>query len=177
MAMETLAKTFTLLMVDDNPDDYYLVKDILEETALSCDVRLVSNGKELLDYLYQMGAYAKPAQAPPPELILLYMNTPGNDGCKAIATIKSDPSLRLIPIVVLNGSKKSEDINRYYEIGASSYIPIPESFESLVDVIGILSKYWISVVKLPGYQWERALDIVQETGTIYPLQNQPVASE
>ena len=173
--METLAKKFTLLMVDDNPDDYYLIKDILEETDLSCDVRLVSNGKELLDYLYQMGAYAKPGQAPPPELILLYMNKPKNDGWKTIAAVKADPILRWIPIVVLNGSKKLEDINHCYELGASSYIPMPQSFESLVDVISTLSKYWMSVVRLPSHEWEAAPDIVQETSMSYPLENQPVA--
>jgi CheY-like chemotaxis protein len=175
--MKALAKTYTLLMVDDNPDDYYRVKDILDETDLSCDIRLVSNGKELLDYLYQMGAYAKPGQAPPPELILLYMNTPGNDGWKAIATVKADPSLGWIPIVVLHGSRQLEDINHCYELGASSYIPLPESYESFVDVITTLSKYWMSVVTLPGHEWEPALDIVQEKGMSNPLNSQPVASE
>jgi CheY-like chemotaxis protein len=158
--MAPLAKRFTILMADDNPDDYYLVKDALEQNSLSCDLRMVSDGKELLDYLYQMGAYAKPGQAPVPELILLYMNTPGNDGWKAIASVKADPSLRWIPIVVLNGSKKLEDIARCYDIGASSYIPIPETFESLVDVIGTVAKYWMTVLKLPGNDWEAAPDTV-----------------
>ena len=160
--MERLVRKFTIVMADDNPDDFYLVKDALEENSLSCDLRLVSDGKELLDYLYQMGAYAKPGEAPQPELILLYMHTPDNDGWKAIAVIKSDPSLRWIPIVVVNSSKKSEDITRCYDIGASSYISIPETFESLVDIIGTVGKYWMAVVKLPGCDWQAVPDTVQE---------------
>jgi CheY-like chemotaxis protein len=151
-------------MADDNPDDFYLVKDALEENSLSCDLRLVSDGKELLNYLYQMGAYAKPGEAPQPELILMYMHTSENDGWKTIAAIKSDPSLRWIPIVVVNGSKKPEDITRCYDIGASSYISIPETFESLVDVIGTMGKYWMAVVKLPGYDWQADAHTLQETG-------------
>ena len=152
--MEPLERRFTIVMVDDNPDDYYLVKDALEENALRCDVRLVADAKELLDYLYQMGPCANPERATQPDLILLYMSTPQNDAWEGVVAIKSDPSLRWIPIVVVNGSKKFEDITRCYESGARSYIPLPETFESLVEVIDTTVKYWMTVVKLPGFDWQ-----------------------
>jgi len=160
--MGMLAKEFTIVMADDNPDDYYLVKDALDENSFNFDLYLVSDGKELLDYLYQVGAYAKPGQAPQPDLILIYMHTSENDGWNAIAAVKTDPSLRWIPVVVVHSSKKVEDISRCYDIGASSYISIPDSFESLVDVVGTVGKYWMDIVKLPEHDLQAPTTAVEE---------------
>lgn len=103
-----------------------------------------------MDYLRRQNGYADEAKSPRPGLILLDLNMPKMDGREALAEIRSDPDLRLIPIVVLTTSKAEEDIYRTYDLGASSFINKPVAFEGLVDVMNTLKKYWFEIVELPS---------------------------
>ncbi|HEU4389603.1 MAG TPA: response regulator [Blastocatellia bacterium] len=136
-------------MAEDDPDDRVLAREALEESQLANDLHFVTDGEELLDYLYRRGKYANPDDAPRPGLILLDLNMPRKDGREAIREIKADPNLRRIPIVVLTTSKAEEDIYRSYDLGVSSFIIKPAAFESLVDIMKTISKYWFEVVELP----------------------------
>lgn len=142
-------KSITILMAEDDPDDRVLAREALEESSLANDLRFVQDGEELLDYLRQRGKYSDPSLAPRPGLILLDLNMPKKDGREAVREIKADPALRRIPIVVLTTSKAEEDIFRSYELGVSSFIIKPVSFESLVEIMKTLSRYWFEIVELP----------------------------
>jgi CheY-like chemotaxis protein len=147
---EGTRKIITILMADDDPDDYLLVERAFKENRLRNDLRFVENGEELMDYLYQRGKYAEPAEAPRPGLILLDLNMPKKDGREALKEIKEDPGLKEIPVVVLTTSKEEEDILRSYKLGANSYITKPVTFGGMVDVLKSLGKYWFEIVELPG---------------------------
>ena len=140
----------TILMADDDPDDRLLTQDALSESHLLNDLYFVENGEELLDYLHQRGKYTDPKQAPRPGVILLDLNMPKKDGREALQEIKADPLLRQIPIVILTTSKAEEDIYRTYDLGASSFITKPVTFESLVEVMQTLGRYWFEIVELPS---------------------------
>ena len=103
-----------------------------------------------MDYLYRRGAYTDLNDACLPGLILLDLNMPRKDGREALKEIRSDPRLRHIPIVVLTTSKAEEDILRTYDLGVNSFIIKPVTFESLVDIIRALAKYWFEIVELPA---------------------------
>jgi CheY-like chemotaxis protein len=109
----------------------------------------VVDGEELMDYLYRRNTYANPEASPQPDLILLDLNMPRKDGRRAIEEIKADPKLRGIPIVVLTTSRAEEDICRSYDLGVSSYITKPVTFEGLVEVMSTLGCYWFEIVELP----------------------------
>ncbi|MGH8510807.1 MAG: response regulator [Gammaproteobacteria bacterium] len=144
------AQPISLLMADDDPDDRLLAKDALAEARVVNDLRFVSDGEELLDYLHGRGRYSAPDSAPRPGLILLDLNMPKKDGREALQEIKANPELRQIPIVVLTTSKAEEDIYRSYDLGASSFIIKPVTFEGLVEVMKTLGRYWIEIVELPA---------------------------
>ena len=145
-------KSIVILMADDDADDRLLAKDALTECRLAGDLHFVENGEELLDYLYRRGKYSATASAPRPGLILLDLNMPRKDGREALKEIKTDPELRKIPVVVLTTSRADTDIGRIYELGANSFISKPVSFDSLVEVMKILGRYWFEIVELPGKQ-------------------------
>ncbi len=144
----------TLLMADDDEEDRMLTREALAESRLANDLRLVEDGEELMDYLRQRGKYAPPASAPRPGLILLDLNMPRKDGREALREIKADPDLRAIPIIVLTTSKAEEDIMRSYDLGASSFITKPVTFDGLVDVMRTLGRYWFHIVDLPPVRSE-----------------------
>ncbi len=143
------SKSIVILMADDDADDRLLAKDALTECRLANDLHFVENGEELLEYLKRRGKYASLADAPRPGLILLDLNMPKKDGREALKEIKADPELRRIPVVVLTTSKADTDIGRIYELGANSFISKPVSFDSLVEVMKILGRYWFEIVELP----------------------------
>jgi CheY-like chemotaxis protein len=147
--MKGKERPITILMADDDPDDRELTREAFRESRLANEFHTVEDGEELLDYLHRRGRYAALNGAPLPGLILLDLNMPRKDGREALREIKSDPNLRRIPIVVLTTSKAEEDILRSYDLGVNSYVTKPVTFQSLVELVRVLGRYWFEVVELP----------------------------
>jgi CheY-like chemotaxis protein len=139
----------TILLADDDEEDRGMTEDALNESRLANDIRFVTDGEELLDYLFHRGDFANGNQAPAPGLILLDLNMPKKDGREALAEIKADPRLRQIPVVVLTTSKAEEDIVRSYDLGVNSFITKPVTFEALVEAMTVFKQYWFEIVALP----------------------------
>jgi CheY-like chemotaxis protein len=140
----------TILICDDDEDDRLITKQALEDAHVSNNLRFVEDGEQLLDYLYQRGAYGgETGKAPRPGLILLDLNMPRMDGREALKLIKGDPSLHDIPVVVLSTSSLDEDIVRSYQLGVNSFITKPVTFTGLVEAMNVLGRYWLEIVELP----------------------------
>ncbi|MEM9855739.1 MAG: response regulator [Bacteroidota bacterium] len=147
MNTETI-KPITILMADDDPDDQLMAQEAFEENRMANALAFVNDGQELLDYLKHEGKYNQ-TNAPRPGLILLDLNMPKKDGRTALKEIKADPNLKRIPVVVLTTSKSDEDVLKSYDLGVSSFITKPVSFESLIEVTREIGKYWFGIVVLP----------------------------
>jgi CheY-like chemotaxis protein len=140
----------TILVCDDDEDDRMLTKQALEDAHISNSLRFVQDGEQLLDYLYQRGAYAgETGEAPRPGLILLDLNMPKLDGREALRIIKEDPDLKEIPVVILSTSSLDADIVRSYQMGVNSFITKPVTFSGLVEAMNVLGRYWLEIVELP----------------------------
>ena len=142
------ADIIKILVADDDEDDRFLMEEALEENDFGA-VYFVEDGEELMDYLHHSGQYSSLSSFPRPNLILLDLNMPRKDGREALKEIKADPELRKIPVVVMTTSKAEEDILRTYNLGVNSYISKPTTFESMVETINTLGRYWFDIVQLP----------------------------
>lgn len=140
----------TILLADDDEEDLQMTQEALQESRLGNDLRFTFDGEELMDYLLRRDKYADPADSPTPGLILLDLNMPKKDGREALAEIKANPELRTIPVIVLTTSRAEEDIFRTYDIGVSSFITKPVTFDDLVEAMKVLSEYWFEIVQLPN---------------------------
>jgi CheY-like chemotaxis protein len=143
------AHNLTMLMVDDDPDDFFLVRHALGEKKNGIDLRLLEDGEELMNYLLQRGRFEAEASAPTPCLILLDLNMPKMDGREVLKVIKADPSFQHIPVVVFTTSNDTDDILSAYRLGANSFIVKPASYDRLVAILTSLMDYWIKSVELP----------------------------
>ncbi len=152
--MRKISKPITILLAEDDPDDALMAREALEENRLSNKLVIVGDGEQLMDYLYCRNSFADRPPGDLPGLILLDLNMPKKDGREALKEIKSDPKLKIIPIVVLTTSKAEEDIFKTYNLGVNSFITKPVSFESLVEIMKTLSRYWFEIVDLPSYPVE-----------------------
>ena len=147
--MRTKSKPLTILMADDDDEDYMLTVEAFQESRISNPLYRVKDGEELMEYLLLQGKYTSREEAPLPSLILLDLNMPRKDGREALQEILAHADLRRIPVVVMTTSDAKEDISRCYEIGANSYIVKPITHEGLVKAIKLLGQYWLEMVELP----------------------------
>lgn len=135
-----------ILLADDDPDDRAFTLRALRQNRLSNDVHTVEDGEELMDFLKRRGNYT---DAPRPDVILLDLNMPRMDGREALEQIKSDPSLRKIPVVVLTTSEADQDIVQTYDLGVNAFVTKPVTFDGLVNAIKVMSDFWFEIVRLP----------------------------
>ncbi len=154
--MQTSGKPIVILMADDDEDDRMLTAEALEESRLFNMIHFVKDGEEAMDYLLRRGTYTDPKVSPRPGIIFLDLNMPKKDGREVLRDIKANPQLRQIPVVVLTTSKAETDIYRSYDLGANTYITKPVTFESMVDVMKTLGKFWFTVVELPPENYSEA---------------------
>ncbi|WP_206019700.1 response regulator [Runella sp. SP2] len=138
-----------ILVAEDDEDDQLFTKEAFEEARSYIDIRFVNDGLELLDYLKKRNKYAEPADAPRPSLILLDLNMPKMDGREALKEIKSDETLRSIPIVALTTSKAEQDVLKTYQLGVNSFITKPVTFTEFTEIARTLGHYWLDIVQLP----------------------------
>jgi CheY-like chemotaxis protein len=134
----------TILLADDDADDRMLVRDALADCGAANPLFCVEDGEALLAYLRQIGPYGEPGRAPRPSLILLDLNMPKKDGREALKEIKADPDLADIPVVVLTTSTAAKDMQRSYELGASSVVVKPVTYVGLVLLMQSVLDTWLT---------------------------------
>ena len=146
MSADLLGRPAEILLVEDNPGDIELMREVLADAKLSIHLHVVRDGVEAMDFLRRRGAHAVATR---PDLVLLDLNLPKKDGREVLADIKSDEELRVIPVVVLTTSKADEDILRSYRQHVNSYITKPVDFAGFTRVVKSIESFWFSVVVLP----------------------------
>lgn len=140
------AVTVPIVIADDDPDDQLLIQDAFHHSNFKHPFKFVDNGEELLKYLKGQAPYEDRLR---PGLVLLDLNMPRMDGRTALMHIRTDASLRSLPVIVMTTSNADEDIQRTYELGVSAYIPKPNSLDGLLELVEALDKYWMRMVSLP----------------------------
>ncbi len=137
-----------ILLAEDNANDVELVLNALEQNHLANEVIVVRDGAEALDYLFRRGAYANRLEGLP-VVVLLDLKMPKVDGLEALRQIKSDPTLKRIPIVMMTSSREEQDLLRSYELGVNSYLVKPVRFQQFVEAVKSLSVYWVLLNEPP----------------------------
>jgi CheY-like chemotaxis protein len=140
------SRPIEILLVEDNPADIRLIEEGLNETRVRNVLHPVTNGQQAIDFLFRREEHA---DAPRPDLILLDLNLPGISGHEVLAAVKQDDGLRSIPVVVLTSSESEIEIKRAYENHANCFISKPVDFNSLIEVVGRIERFWFATVRLP----------------------------
>ena len=138
---------FVLMLVEDDPDHVLLIQRALAKANLVNPLRIVRDGDEAIAYLSGQGAYSDRNRYPIPSLILLDLKLPRKSGLEVLEWIRSDPALRVLPVVALTSSAETSDIERAYALGVNSYLVKPLGFEDLLDLVKSLGMYWMILNK------------------------------
>jgi chemotaxis family two-component system response regulator Rcp1 len=135
-----------LLLIEDNPADAYLVQHVLRESTLSLHVTVMQDGEQALAFVRRRGPYVDAVR---PDLILLDLHLPQKDGHEVVRELKSDRTLRAIPVVMLTSSEAPEDIRQSYAQQANAYVVKPLELDHYVRVLKAIADFWCTVARLP----------------------------
>jgi CheY-like chemotaxis protein len=135
-------------MVEDDPKDVELTMMALEGHNLANEVVVTRDGEEALDYLYRRGKYTT-RSSDHPAVILLDLKLPKIDGLEVLRQVKTDNSLKIIPVVVLTSSNEENDLVSSYKLGVNAYVVKPVDFHEFVNAIKELGVFWAIINATP----------------------------
>lgn len=145
-AENPLGKMVEILLIEDNPGDIRLVKEVFKDAKLNNNLQVALDGEEAIKMLRQEGEYFK---TPRPDLILLDLNLPKKNGREVLREIKEDDELKCIPVVILTTSNAEEDLIETYKRDANCYITKPVDLDEFIKVVKSIQNFWLEIVKLP----------------------------
>ena len=126
---ESMGREMKIVLVEDNAEDIAVTRRLLKHNNLIRDLFVATNGTEALLALQSVD------ESDLPDLILLDINLPGISGIDLLTQMKKDERLKDISVVILTGSNEDQDIQKSYDLGASSYLVKPISNDALMLVI------------------------------------------
>ena len=139
----------TILLAEDNLNDVELTLSALEDLNIANKVVVVHDGVEALQYLRLEGEYKERLEGNP-GVVLLDIKMPRMDGIEVLKTIRQDPNLKKIPVVMLTSSREENDLVRTYEMGVNAYVVKPVDFSQFVDAVKQLGIFWALVNEVPN---------------------------
>ena len=119
--MSEASATKTLLLAEDDEDDYVLFSEAIKEFPGSLNLNWVKNGEELMDALKRDRT----------DIIFLDINMPLKNGFECLTEIRGDEQLKEIPVIIYSTSDDSKLINWMYNAGANLYLCKPTDFKRL----------------------------------------------
>ena len=141
-------KVKRILLAEDSDRDAELTINALTQHNLVNEVERVRDGAEALDYLYRRGPFSSRLNGHP-ALVLLDLKMPKVDGLEVLRQIRSDPQLKLIPVVVMTSSRQEQDLLESYKLGANAYVVKPVKFNEFVNAVKQLGVFWAIINQPP----------------------------
>jgi len=136
-------KEFTVLLVEDDLNDIFLVKRAFKIAKIENPLQVVTDGQEAIQYLRGEGKYADRTAHPLPKLIVMDLKMPRRSGFDVLECVKGDEGpLHRIPIVIVSASDNHTDINRAYELGANAYMVKPMDYKEVEHLFSSITHYW-----------------------------------
>jgi chemotaxis family two-component system response regulator Rcp1 len=142
-----MARPIELFLVEDNPGDIRLAKEMFKEANLKLNLTVAEDGVQAMEYLKKV---CSDPRMPKPELIILDLNLPKKDGREVLAEIKSSEELKRIPVIVLTSSTSAEDVSKAYGEHANCYIAKPVDLDEFARIIKLIEEFWFKTVILPS---------------------------
>ncbi|TAA21351.1 response regulator [Pseudoxanthomonas winnipegensis] len=139
----------TILLAEDSIADAEMAIDALREANLANPIVHVEDGVEALDYLLRRGAHAERPEGLP-AVLLLDIKMPRMDGLEVLRAIRSDETLKALPVVILSSSREESDLVRSWDLGANAYVVKPVDIDQFFTAVKALGAFWAVFNEAPG---------------------------
>lgn len=144
-----MVKFPTILMVDDDDEDIYLTERGFRSHIENLVFKSVHSGSEMFDYLQCKGKFTENTHHDLPDILLLDINIPRENGLEVLKQLKMNERHNHIPVCILTTSSAQHDVREAYQLGASSYICKSVNPDDMKKTAAHFCKYWFDFVKLP----------------------------
>lgn len=121
-----------VLFVEDSAAEIRLVTELLNRARVQFDGHWVNCGEDALRFLMRERGFEA---APRPDIIFLDLNLPKLDGDGTLSRIRAEDELKTIPVVILSGSDREDDVISTRERGAVHYLVKPLNYEKLCEAV------------------------------------------
>lgn len=138
-----------VLLVEDEPADQERTRRAIAQIETGIDLHVVGDGEQALQYLREASAADPAEKTTAPDIVLLDINMPKLDGKQTLQSIRSDESLRHLPVIMLTSSDRDEDICDCYEAGANAYVAKPLDMPGYVSALRDIETFWLQRALLP----------------------------
>jgi CheY-like chemotaxis protein len=133
-----------ILAVEDNDDDFVLLRCAFETVGLPHKLIGVANGEEAINYLYAHEPFTNRSAYPFPDLMLLDLEMPVMDGFEVLAVVKGQPQFRWLPIVVWSSDGDPLSIQQAVNFGATDFFIKPITMQARIKMVRGLYSRWLS---------------------------------
>ncbi len=137
MADQTLDRKPHILLVEDNPGDVDLLRLAFQTAELDCELNVVEDGGEALALVRQQGRYA---EVPPPDLAILDLNVPKNDGLEILEAMRANRMYAEVPVAVLSSSSSLRDRSALERFGIRRFITKPSDLEEFLRIGAVVKE-------------------------------------
>ncbi|HYE30388.1 MAG TPA: response regulator [Methylomirabilota bacterium] len=134
----------TILIIEDNLDDQFLIERALRKSGVTDPIHLLSDGDEAIKYMMGEGKFSDRHKYAYPTFILTDLKMMRMDGFAVLEFLKSNPEWAVIPTIVMSSSADLDDIKKAYMLGASSYHVKPRTHGALMHQMKVLHEYWMT---------------------------------
>jgi two-component system, response regulator len=138
-----------ILIVEDNPNDAELTMRALKKHNLANEVYIAEDGEEAIDFIFAKGKFTSRNLAKPLKVIFLDLKLPKISGLEVLKKIKSDPSTKRLPVVIITSSREDPDIKAAYELGTNGYVVKPVDFNDFIKAMQNTGLFWLLVNEAP----------------------------
>ena len=139
----------TILQVDDDPNDVYLLKHAMNKVGVANPVQVASDGQQAIDYLRGAGKFADRRKFPFPCLVLLDLKLPYVMGLDVLKWIREQSGTAAI-VLLLTASAEEADIASAYRLGANGFLVKPSEASKLEEMVKAIRDFWLTHNTLPG---------------------------
>lgn len=139
-------KETQILLVEDNPADVDLTREVLIQNNSRLRLNTVPDGEQAMSFLHRRGRFS---DVPRPDIIILDLNLPGIEGREVLREIMFHQDFRKIPVIVFSSSRAPDDVLSSYRLGANCYIQKPVDFDQFRETVKNVGFYWLLINQAP----------------------------
>jgi chemotaxis family two-component system response regulator Rcp1 len=132
MILEQPDGTAEIFVAEDNRADVYLIRKALEEKQLAHRLHVAEDGEEAAAFIRAVGK-----EGPCPDLILLDLNLPKQDGSEILQQLRDHPRCGTKPVIVISSSDSPKDHELAHRLDAT-FFRKPSDLEEFMQIADLI---------------------------------------